>query len=1038
MLPVRSSPSSVAEAWRWLQGELKGEPVPPLLVVIGLGDGYLLEALDQHAPNTRVLVLEPDSESSARFAARRDWDSWRNSGRLVYLADPDYVGADEAWRLFPPTGGKPRILTHLSLTRGENVSRAAQVLKRILFGVQANSRARKQFAPRYLTNSIRNVPAILGGTDLRALEDAYPGKPAVIVAAGPSLDESITKLRHLADRALLIAADTALRPLLAAGIAPSLVVGMDPGAANLRHFLALPECRNTWLVSESALDPHAAALFEDRTFWFRIGHHHPWPWLNEIGIDVAKIDVWGSVLTGAFQVACLSGCDPIIIVGADLAYTSERPYARGTSYEFEWAWSASLGMELPIAWGVQMSALKTESITDLRASQTPTTEVLLSYRDWILSRARRSGRRIVNASGAGILFGEGVEQLALEEALRDRSEIQAVSDFACPASGIWLSAVASRLRRVQEEVARGQRGGAPVPQWSEFSGEGFSPAAVGDALLDAAEILDERRERGPHISPWSDLVSRAVGGPLLTKLPEAMTRFGSGLNNIVPLPLDPSCDDAQERAAVLVEALSLLAGICGLLMQDQTVHPPDRYSSFPDPPVTALYAWNDQQRWAIETFEALLGKAWTPHVYGTAKGFLLRPVRVRNGQTSPAVDKSPLPVRICQKLVAEWLRCVRGLHGSTTADLALQTDLDRLQIIEDFLYRPESIDRSMRGTAALVLGTNECSTVTVPLGVSEEALARVLTGTLRRSRDAPCVLAYGRTGDSEAWLGIATQSTVATTPEPVVNLMSIAPRALTDEGVPDATIAYTTDRGAVCVRPHRPLSILVTPDGAVQTHHEWPRPILSEIPFGAEGAIAWGDGLSRYPETQPGYVMYRHERNGEVHIEELPVRPTTGVWWRDRVYWSCSPRRVPTWTGLASWAPGAGLMLDVPALPPLLGIHPAETGLVLEPGTQGANGLWERRPIRHGWTWEPGVGLSSVQLSAHGAASPATTNGTWTAVAYPMADVVQVRSSQGHEWSMTCYSPVRVAWIGASLLVSTMDRELLLFENLLNVLERSC
>jgi hypothetical protein len=81
---------------------------------------------------------------------------------------------------------------------------------------------------------------------------------------------------------------------------------MDPSQLNLRHFLAA-RAPNTWLIAESAVDPQAAAAFDDRTFWFRLAHHHPWPWLNEIGLDIGRLDVWGSVLTGAFQVACLLG-----------------------------------------------------------------------------------------------------------------------------------------------------------------------------------------------------------------------------------------------------------------------------------------------------------------------------------------------------------------------------------------------------------------------------------------------------------------------------------------------------------------------------------------------------------------------------------------------------------------------------------------------------------------------------------------------------------------------------------------------------------
>jgi hypothetical protein len=61
------------------------------------------------------------------------------------------------------------------------------------------------------------------------------------------LDAAVSPLRELEGRALLVAADTALRPLLTAGIMPHLVVGFDPGAINATHFHYLPDCSRTSL-----------------------------------------------------------------------------------------------------------------------------------------------------------------------------------------------------------------------------------------------------------------------------------------------------------------------------------------------------------------------------------------------------------------------------------------------------------------------------------------------------------------------------------------------------------------------------------------------------------------------------------------------------------------------------------------------------------------------------------------------------------------------------------------------------------------------
>src|SRR5437764_344282 len=105
---------------------------------------------------------------------------------------------------------------------------AADRVDRTTFGVVANANARKRFAGRYLLNTLTNLPVIAREANAGALFDGFSDVPAIIVSAGPSLDRNIPKLRKFHDRGLMIAVDTALRPLLGAGIYPQLVVSVDP------------------------------------------------------------------------------------------------------------------------------------------------------------------------------------------------------------------------------------------------------------------------------------------------------------------------------------------------------------------------------------------------------------------------------------------------------------------------------------------------------------------------------------------------------------------------------------------------------------------------------------------------------------------------------------------------------------------------------------------------------------------------------------------------------------------------------------------
>jgi hypothetical protein len=603
-------------AARWLASALDGKDVRSIVVFIGAGNVQMLEALDRRAPQTKVLVLEPDPARARAFRTDARCASWIASGRLAYLADPDYDGANDAWRVFPTKDEAPVIVVHPSAATAPGTARAREVLKRILFGVRANAHARKQFAPRYLLNAIRNIPAIVTGRDVRTLTDAYKGLPAIVAGAGPSLDNAIAQLRELKGRALLIACDTALRPLLHAGIAPQLVVGLDPSTANARHFLELPECDDTWLVAESALDRTATSVFDGRTLWFRVANHHPWPWLNEQGIDVGKIDVWGSVLTAAFQVACLAGCDPIVFVGADLAYTGIRPYARGTTYEFDWAYYSAIGRDLPTIWRGQMTNNTVRLAPDVNGGQTRTSPALVEFRDWIAARAKKSGRRVINATGAGILMGDGIESLAVSDALPNVSVIPTVSTVARDCSNLsGPDDLAESLRGIHHSLFATVPATHPLADWAEFSGDGFNVQHVAEALNAAVAALDDAEGEDAELTADRSLVQGLFGDSpeCFASFPEALARVREGLNDSATFTSLATVNAGMERQVAIERAFALVAASCRAIIADPRDAVPIKHKVRPlYLPVSGSYRFNDRIAWLTTAAEAVLGSSWVP------------------------------------------------------------------------------------------------------------------------------------------------------------------------------------------------------------------------------------------------------------------------------------------------------------------------------------------------------------------------------------------------------------------------------------------
>lgn len=464
-------------------------PKPTLLIAIGLGLGYLLDALERRQSTLKVLAIEPLPEVTAAMLARRDWTEWLSSGRLALLVGPDYVGASDVWGMFGRGGATPPRIIAPIIEREfpAEATRATTIARDIVAGVKANDEARRRFAGRYLLNTLENLPTITAEGDARALTGAFAGMPAIVVAAGPSLDRNLPHLRALAERALVISVDTAMRPLLAAGIAPHIVAAVDPSDLNARHLRDLPDATRTWFVAEGSIDPSVFSQFAGRTFTFQVSQHQPWPWLTSIGSGRGSLLAWGSVLTTAFDLACRAGCDPIVFAGADLAYSRGLQYCRNTVYEREWHDFPTDEARVELF----KEYLKTRphvTHADVNGHDVITTPHFLQFRSWIVSRAGAAApTRVMNGTGGGVLAGDAITQVDLScltfpvQSRDPKAELAAAWTSSSDAD----RAVRDRMQQALADVNR-----LPLAAWLDFAGDTATVAQIAERVTRAARTLE--------------------------------------------------------------------------------------------------------------------------------------------------------------------------------------------------------------------------------------------------------------------------------------------------------------------------------------------------------------------------------------------------------------------------------------------------------------------------------------------------------------------------------------------------------------------
>ena len=181
-------------------------------------------------------------------------------------------------------------------------------------------------ARRFVHHTLRNVAWYAGSLDFASLQNACPGVPAIVVAAGPSLDESLPGLRRAQHHALILACDTAAPALQAAGVRAHAVASIDLQQHKQRALRALDN--SALLVQQQYCHPRISAAWP-RTAASRMFVGTPSP-AADLLPPIAPVGETLSVAHAAFELARHLGCGPIVLCGLDLAFTdAARTHAAG-------------------------------------------------------------------------------------------------------------------------------------------------------------------------------------------------------------------------------------------------------------------------------------------------------------------------------------------------------------------------------------------------------------------------------------------------------------------------------------------------------------------------------------------------------------------------------------------------------------------------------------------------------------------------------------------------------------------------------------
>lgn len=335
----RYAPAAVIDRWFDRQGDIE-EYAP--IVIIGISNGEHIRRIIERAPKTsNILIYEPSFELFRRAMQEVD---------ISFIFQPDIpVGIivegmneyemDAFFHFFISYDNMAFLRYYVSGNYQElfpeQVEDFVAGMKKYISDIHVSWDTVLRYANVRAVNVLANLPYLYEGYSMGELYGMLPEDiPVIIVSAGPSLNKNIMDLKKAVGKACIIATDTAMKPLLNAGIKPNLFVivdGLKPELLFLHKDIS-----KVPMVTMTAVSTEPMACHKGKKFFYYADSGFENEILKELGEKEGAnrmlpcLMTGGSVATSAFSLALNMGARTVILVGQDLAMTGNRTHADGT------------------------------------------------------------------------------------------------------------------------------------------------------------------------------------------------------------------------------------------------------------------------------------------------------------------------------------------------------------------------------------------------------------------------------------------------------------------------------------------------------------------------------------------------------------------------------------------------------------------------------------------------------------------------------------------------------------------------------------
>ena len=483
--------------------------VPPdstgVVVMFGMGLGYsVLELLRQRPSLQYLVVFELNPEFFVQAMTHMDLSDALGDDRLIlcleHTKDLNHV-MSPVNRTLMLEDVHTLVLNSCSQANPEYEVLSPVVADYIAaFNMDGNTKL--VFGRTFIENRLKHLTAMPHDRKLEELDGKFKDIPAIIVAAGPSLDKNIDQIKKAMGKAVIICVDSALPALLAKDIIPDFVTSIDYQEVTwekIADTVSNPCCRQISLICTTWVTDLVPKRFPAKTvFWAFSRNSMLESWMHEMMGGKISIGGAGTVAHLNFVSANLMGCDPIIFVGQDLAFSDKKGH------------SSNVALSGVNKFQNKVRKGQTFSVKGAVDADVLTDKQLNGYRKTFERMIQESDNCVINATEGGA-FIKGADHISLSDAIE--THCQKEWDGAIPDAGeqgSLLPAVEKAMVEINKAltvVKKAEKTSGPVQkQLTKFGKIQPLPTAFSElpeALQKKISVLDGCHKKADNMPLFS-------------------------------------------------------------------------------------------------------------------------------------------------------------------------------------------------------------------------------------------------------------------------------------------------------------------------------------------------------------------------------------------------------------------------------------------------------------------------------------------------------------------------------------------------------